>query len=147
MVQERSQLLWSPGDNFEYSSTNYLLLGLIIENMTQKSYSVVLNEKILSILGMVNTFLFSEASASDLEDVAHSYKYFNTIGEILDIFEFSHSGWAWTAGGLISTAEELNTFMRALASGQLFENNSTFTLMTNKGLNDYYELVSEDSEL
>ena len=131
---------FAPGESFHYSNTNFLLLGLLIQNITQESYSSVLQENILSKLRLDNTFLFYESSDAVREGIAHSYEYFEGPDRIYDIFEFSHPGWAWAIGGLISTAEDLNTFLRALTSGQLFENTSTFQQMKTLGNNDWYGL-------
>lgn len=44
-------------DQFEYSHTNYALLELVIEKVTNKKYNDVLTEEILNIYGMGNTFI------------------------------------------------------------------------------------------
>jgi CubicO group peptidase (beta-lactamase class C family) len=48
-------LLYTPGTNWNYSHTNYLILGLALEKITGKSISDVLQEKVLRPLGLTNT--------------------------------------------------------------------------------------------
>ena len=45
-------LEFDPGTKFKYSNSGYILLGMIVENVTQKKYADVLQEQILTPLGM-----------------------------------------------------------------------------------------------
>jgi len=47
-----------PGTRFGYCNTNYALLALIIEKVTNKTYPKVLQEMIFDPLNMKNTFVF-----------------------------------------------------------------------------------------
>jgi CubicO group peptidase (beta-lactamase class C family) len=46
-----------PGKKYQYSNTGYLLLGTIVERVTEKKFSTFLSERILDPLGMKNTSL------------------------------------------------------------------------------------------
>ena len=48
-------LLYSPGTNWNYAHTNYLILGLALEKITGKKMQDVLQEKVLGPLGLTNT--------------------------------------------------------------------------------------------
>jgi CubicO group peptidase (beta-lactamase class C family) len=54
-----------PGTRFGYCNTNYALLALIIEKVTQKTYPTVLQEMIFDPLGMKNTFVFHNLKDKD----------------------------------------------------------------------------------
>src|SRR5690606_17204118 len=54
-ISADSTLEFKPGERFAYSNSGYLLLGHIIEKVTGKSYEQVLQEHILTPLGMTNT--------------------------------------------------------------------------------------------
>src|SRR5690606_17247410 len=54
-------LQFEPGSRFSYSNSGYFILGAIIEAITKKPYHVVLQERILDVVGMKNTgYDFSE---------------------------------------------------------------------------------------
>lgn len=57
LVQEFSglELEFTPGEKFAYSNSGYMVLGYIIETVTGNPYETVLQEKILTPLGMENT--------------------------------------------------------------------------------------------
>jgi CubicO group peptidase (beta-lactamase class C family) len=48
-------LLYTPGTNWNYAHTNYVILGLALEKITGKRMSDVLQEKVLGPLGLTNT--------------------------------------------------------------------------------------------
>jgi CubicO group peptidase (beta-lactamase class C family) len=48
-------LLYSPGTNWNYAHTNYVILGLALEKITGKKMQDVLQEKVLGPLGLTNT--------------------------------------------------------------------------------------------
>ena len=47
---------FKPGDEFEYSNSNYILLGYIIEKLSGKSYAQYINDNIFIPLGMNHSF-------------------------------------------------------------------------------------------
>src|SRR5436305_588820 len=48
-------LFYTPGTNWNYAHTNYLILGLVLENLTGKKMQDLLQEKVLGPLGLKNT--------------------------------------------------------------------------------------------
>ena len=74
----------TPGTRFGYCNTNYALLALIIEKVTEKSYPKLLQEMIFDPLGMKNTFVFH--NLKDKDNVCQSYKnnYLRLAFEFLD---------------------------------------------------------------
>ena len=52
---------FEPGTKMEYSNTNYILLGYIIEKLTKKTYSEALNERIVDKIELKNTYYASNA--------------------------------------------------------------------------------------
>lgn len=73
-----------PGTRFGYCNTNYALLALIIEKVTDKTYPKVLQEMIFDPLDMKNTFVFDDLNKKD--EVSQSYKnnYLRLAFEFLD---------------------------------------------------------------
>ncbi len=137
-----------PGEEFSYSNTNFHLLGNLLESLTGKPYGEILHGRILSEMGMTRTVLSDEIFPGNLDGVAHAYA---TLGDRLyDNLEFSGSGWAWAAGGIVSTATELGRFQRALLAGDFFEDPATLESMTTLRKNEWYGMgmmVDEPSAL
>lgn len=117
---------FKPGESFEYSNTNYLLLAGLIEHVTGEPYGESLQRRILRKIGLANTFLSEGPFGSNRPDVAHGYEDFG--GKLYDGQAFSAS-WAIGAGGIISDADDLITYMKALTSGTLFQAEETFKRM------------------
>lgn len=118
---------FAPGKSFKYSSLNYLLLGAVIENVTHKSYGSVLEENILSKIGLKNTFLSEGTFGSNKKEVSHGYIQ---IGDKLYSGQDFDSGWAWSAGAMFGNTEDLVQFIKALTNGQIFQNKKTFKKMS-----------------
>ncbi len=112
----------APGQ-FHYSNTGYILLGLIIERVTGKSYGENLQQRILSPLGLTETYLLEGQPADDRLPQA----YYTTP------FEYTTGEWngsqGWSAGAVVSTAEEFATFLKALFTGFYFQDAATLDLM------------------
>lgn len=105
-----------PGESFEYASTNYIALGVLIEEVTGESYADVLSERILQPLNMDDSYL---AGFQDGPDPAPAFMAYNDI-TIPIIFDYTAIATiAWAAGGLVSTGADLHTFMTALFAGEV----------------------------
>ncbi len=113
--------LFQVGEGWSYSDTGYLLLGLIIESVTEESYYAVLNEKLLSPLGLVDT---SAANNRELVGLAPGYTFEdNPFG--LPFRTMDDQGkllWdpavEWTGGGLVTTATDLASWGHLLFGSQ-----------------------------
>ncbi|MGJ8679835.1 serine hydrolase domain-containing protein [Paraglaciecola sp.] len=97
---------FAPDQGYEYSNTNYLLLGQVIEKVVGYSREQYIKEQILVPLGLNNTF-FSLAEVN-LKDVMSGYY----VGIDKDFKDQEH--------GMLATAEDVGTFLRALNDGSVF---------------------------
>ncbi|MFT5386316.1 MAG: CubicO group peptidase (beta-lactamase class C family), partial [Saprospiraceae bacterium] len=109
-----STLEFTPGEKFAYSNSGYVLLGVIIEKITGKSYEQVLQDKIFSPLKMNNTGYDSNVTilknrASGYNKNANSYENANYI----------HMSTPYAAGALYSTVEDLYLWDQALYTEKL----------------------------
>ncbi|UED88695.1 beta-lactamase family protein [Streptomyces profundus] len=98
-----------------YSNTNYLLAGMIIEEATGHSWEREVHERIVEPLGLRHTFS-PGTSAYVPEPTAHGYLQFPGESELTDTTLQADGG---ADGGLISTPDDMNTFLRALLDGTL----------------------------
>ncbi len=126
LARDKFDPYFRPGESFAYSSLNYILLGNLIENVTQKPYETVLRERIIDKIGLTHTFMSHGKFGSGLGGIAHGYM--NIGDRAYDGQEFD-SGWAWAAGAIISNNGDLIRFMKALVSGRLFRNKDSFSKM------------------
>ncbi len=104
-----------PGAKFHYSDTGYILLGLVIEKITAKKLEVVLQEKIFTPLAMKNTYMHLRSEPTDKMKLPVSTIM---LGD-KNVTGFKSISADWAGGGLISTAEDLLLFHKALVSGKL----------------------------
>jgi D-alanyl-D-alanine carboxypeptidase len=123
-----------PGEYHYYSDTNYLLLGLIIEKLTGDSYASQIRYRILDPLGMTNSYLEWYEPVYGTAPVDHHIHMYGDIGEAdnLNIIGLAiNTSFDWGGGGLVSTVDDLNIFLRALIRGDLFQHVETLELMKN----------------
>src|SRR5262245_4444726 len=113
----KDRLGFTPGAKYEYSNSDNIILGLIVQVATKKPYSDALRELVYTHLELAHTILpiGSELPAPFI----HGYGREGTsVPE--DISESFASGWAWASGGIISTPHDLNRFIRGYVGGKLF---------------------------
>jgi D-alanyl-D-alanine carboxypeptidase len=107
--------LFAPGAQLSYSNTNYILLGRAIEAATGRPIGVELSERIFKPLRLRSTLYPTGQSIPGAH--AHGY-FFPARGRPRDTTRVSptHAG---AAGAVVSTADDLARFYRALLSGQV----------------------------
>ncbi|MFH1196472.1 MAG: serine hydrolase domain-containing protein [bacterium] len=104
-----------PGAGYNYSNTNYLLLGMIIKEVTGSTVSNELRSRILSPLGLNLSYLPVEETERGTR--AHPWLDFNDDNQLEDCSALPQTAVYsinWTAGAIHSTAEELVRFSNAL---------------------------------
>jgi D-alanyl-D-alanine carboxypeptidase len=114
---------FQPNEKAAYSNTNYVLLGYIIENICGKSYKEILDERIVSKIGLANTYYGGKTNVKNSE--SYSYNFENGKWKQHWETDMSIPG---GAGGIISNPIDLTKFMDALFSGKLVSEKS-LTLM------------------
>ncbi|MBI1282191.1 MAG: serine hydrolase [Anaerolineaceae bacterium] len=127
---ENGQPVFTPGEEgqWSYSNTGYILLGLIIEKVSGKSYTENLQTRIFDALNMKDTYV--------AEGIPHDDRMVS--GYLKGPFDFNTTTWngsqAWSAGAVISTAPDMAVYIRALVRGELFKQPSTLdTMMKSSG--------------
>lgn len=119
---------FAPGQDFHYSNTNYILLGMMIEQVTGQPVESEFQQRIFTPLGMSHTLLPPRTSAALPAPYAHGYMV-NTPAQqgaannksaenLVDVTSWNPS-WGWTAGSAISTLGDLEIWAKALATGKL----------------------------
>lgn len=111
----------APGGAFHYSSTNYLVLGLIVERVTGHSLAAELDRRIVAPLRLRDT-----AYVTGRIEGAHVHGYrlvshqgvVDAAAEPRDL-ETRSARWAGASGDIVSSADDLARFLGALLRGEL----------------------------
>ncbi len=161
-IPEMRQALWGDGEPFDpqviaetmirdhsleqtpgrlsYSNTNYLILGLLIEDVTGQPAETVIRSRILEPLGLDHTYLATyEDPVGDILPTYSDFVAMDGSGGFINQHpvlrrvdaEFAERYFrtTWMTGGMVSTAPDLITFVRALFNGRLFEDPATLDTM------------------
>jgi D-alanyl-D-alanine carboxypeptidase len=104
------------GVEWEYSNTNYIYLGLLIEAVTGESVEEVLRRSIFEPLGLDDTYL---AGAEEGAPVVQAPIWIPDQGVLYPYPYDSHESSHWTAGAIVSSASDLGVFFAALFDGRL----------------------------
>ncbi|MFI6517981.1 serine hydrolase domain-containing protein [Spirillospora sp. NPDC050679] len=114
--------VFQPGEprRWEYSDTNYILAGMVIEKVTGNRYEDEVTAQLIKPLGLAAT---SAPGTSPTLPGPHA-RHYSTLfddgpdAKVRDVTEFSPTV-AWAAGQIISTAGDMNTFLSLLLRGRL----------------------------
>jgi D-alanyl-D-alanine carboxypeptidase len=130
-----------PGAEYEYNNTNYALLGLAAEKVDGKPLERAMQDRLFGPLGLQHTLLPASTVNTLPEPYSHGYLYGSSsvalvgeppyspevqaaarAGTLLpkDYTEVNHSN-AAAAGGVISTAHDLATWIKAMVTGRLLD--------------------------
>ena len=106
----RDPLAFAPGSKYEYSNTDNIVVGLIVERVTGRPYGSVLRQVVLgparlrqtsfpTKVALPNPFIHGYLTAPDSKPV--------------DVSTFLSPSGAWASGAIVSTPRDLNAFIRA----------------------------------
>jgi D-alanyl-D-alanine carboxypeptidase len=130
-----------PGKAYEYNNTNYALLGLVAEKVDGKPLAQVMHDRLFGPKNMQDTQLPASTVNTIPEPYSHGYLYGSSsvalvgeppyspevqaaarAGTLLpkDYTGVNHSN-AAAAGGVISTADDLATWIKALVAGRVLD--------------------------
>lgn len=110
---------FEPGTDWSYSNTNYVLARLLIEKVTGRSVAEEMQRLILGPLGLSGT-VAPTTETEVPEPHAHAYYRYEDAGEekTVDVTRQNPS-WISSGGDMISTTQDLHTFISALVGGKL----------------------------
>ncbi len=109
----RLPLHFKPGTKWEYSNTNYALLGRVVEIASGMTWQRYVRTHIFAPAGMRESgFMREEAHIADM---ATGYTQYH--GHLHPTSNFV--GWAFSAGAIVSTASDLAKWDAALLGGKL----------------------------
>jgi D-alanyl-D-alanine carboxypeptidase len=106
-----------PGEEYEYSDSDNIMVGLIAEAATGRTYDQLLRREIFRPVGISDTSLPDTVAMP--KGYMHGYDR-NDQGDFEDESKFINPALAWASGGIVSTPEDVNAFFRAYVGGDLF---------------------------
>lgn len=106
---------FDPGTSFEYSNSNYIVAGLLVEAVDEKSLTQSLSARITGPLELEHT----EFDDGTLADVVSGHSALIPGGTSTSRSYRSIAFGSWAAGGLVTTVDELAAFLDALLFGDL----------------------------
>jgi D-alanyl-D-alanine carboxypeptidase len=115
-----------PGTGASYSDTNFQLLGKVIEAITGKPLHVVFEEFFFRPLGLTHTWLIGHSEPQLVPSTAPA----DVFCKDTMITNTRTNGAYWADGGIVSTAEEMIVFLKALNEGRIVSG-ETLKLMHN----------------
>lgn len=137
LLIDENELLFSPGEKFDYSNSNYVLLAMIIERLSGLSYGDFIKQNIFLPLGMKNAYIFDEkqpiiperAYGYNIENISISCEYFDalTTGD----------------GGIYSSVNDIYLWDQALYTDKLISRESIEAAFT-PGRGNNGERLDED---
>ncbi|MEV4251390.1 serine hydrolase domain-containing protein [Streptosporangium canum] len=110
---------FEPGTDWSYANTNYVLARLLIEKVSGRSVAEEMQRLILGPLGLTGTA--APTTQSEIpEPHAHAYYRYEDAGrqKTVDVTRQNPS-WISSGGDMISTTQDLHTFISALVGGKL----------------------------
>ncbi|PQO45095.1 serine hydrolase domain-containing protein [Blastopirellula marina] len=126
--------LFKPGTEFYYSNTNTVMLGVIIERLTGMPLEKVMQGRIFAPLKLAHTRFPARDDSSLPQPHPRGYLFGTNENPVLSpadqaaalagtLLPNDHTNdnpsWGWAAGAGISTAQDLATYVEALAGGKL----------------------------
>ncbi|MFJ5926220.1 serine hydrolase domain-containing protein [Kitasatospora sp. NPDC092948] len=110
--------LFAPGTDWMYSNTNYVVAGLLIQKVTGRPYGEEVTKRVIDRIGLRHTYVPATGETALREPHPHAYLNTGPGGPRIDYTEMD-SSMAWSAGAVVSTNTDLNTFYSALLTGRL----------------------------
>ena len=108
--------LFAPGGEFRYSNTNYIVLGVLIEEVSGQPAAEVIRARILEPLALDSTYLSGFEAGPD---PFGAYTSLSGSPAPIDFDYTSIETDAWTAGAMVSSARDLHTLFTAVLDGQV----------------------------
>ena len=124
-VISKQKPYFEPGTDFHYSNSNYIILGFILEQVYQKSIQQLLNDEIITPLGLKFTSILPTERIPENLIIGYDRDLLPWPG--LYKLKTDNKAWAslaYASGAMASTAHELIIFINSLFNGDLLSSKS-----------------------
>jgi D-alanyl-D-alanine carboxypeptidase len=137
-------LHFKPGTEYEYSNTNYVLLGQLIQRITGHSGVSEIKTRVFDKLHLKHTYFptdkLTDIPGVDLAEIVHGYAFYSNDSDPYPFIKFGEdtSGFSYSedsyAGAIVSTPSDINVYVHALYKPS--------ALLTKAQLTEFTSLVS-----
>jgi D-alanyl-D-alanine carboxypeptidase len=107
----KDPLVFKPDTRYEYSNTDNIVVGLMVESATQQTYANELQQIVFGPSKLTQTTLPTKLKMP--APFIHGYLPATETEGAQDVSEFISPSGAWASGGIVSTPQNLNAFIRA----------------------------------
>ncbi|MFI0486247.1 serine hydrolase domain-containing protein [Actinomadura sp. 9N215] len=107
-----------PGTKWEYSNTNYVLAGLLVQRVTGRPVGEEIATRLVRPLGLRDTYWPGVGERGVRGPHPKGYDASEPGAPLRDITRLDPS-WGWAAGQLVSTPRDLDRFFGALLGGKV----------------------------
>lgn len=134
-VVAQKPLLFKPGTQWDYSNTNYILLGMLIEKLSGHTLTDEINHRLISPLHLTHT-IYAPYNPTEvmLKNLVNGYSFrrsdnSNGMPLGLDVTLYSLS-WAGAAGAIVANAEDIAKWAKALYTPGVVLNDTQWKKLT-----------------
>ncbi|MGY5885260.1 serine hydrolase domain-containing protein [Modestobacter lacusdianchii] len=110
--------VFAPGTSWGYSNTNYVLAGLLVQEVTGRPVGEEITTRVIEPLGLEDTYWPHEGEQELRGDHPHGYHATAPGAEYVDV-DVQDPAFGWAAGQLVATPSDLLEFFTALVDGEL----------------------------
>ncbi|QXG75249.1 beta-lactamase family protein [Modestobacter sp. L9-4] len=110
--------LFAPGTSWEYSNTNYIVAGLLVQAVTGRPIGEEITTRIITPLGLDDTYWPHEGEQELRGEHPHGYYRTHPDEPWADV-TVQDPSFGWAAGQLVSTPRDMLDFSTALVDGDL----------------------------
>jgi D-alanyl-D-alanine carboxypeptidase len=118
--------VFAPGEYFGYSNPNYILLGLVIDQVAQRHHAAEIRARLLEPLRLTNTYY--EVIESPRVELAHGYERLNGFRDTYEWTPVIGGG-----SGLVSTVSDVAAFLRAVTGTNSVLDEATRRIIRGEG--------------
>jgi D-alanyl-D-alanine carboxypeptidase len=111
---------FEPGTKWEYSNTNYIVAGLIVEQVTERPIGEEITKRVIEPLGLRDTYWPGVGEQRIRGTHPHGYVAIAAGSPWVDVTDMDPS-LGWSAGEVVSTPSDLRTFYEAVVHGKLLK--------------------------
>jgi len=136
----RQPLDFEPGSRWQYSNTNFVIAGLIVQKVSGVPFFQFVRTRILEPLGMSSAVDFDGRGPSSIEPIGYMRYGLGPLRPAIP----TGAGWMWAAGELAMTPSDLAKWDISIIDKKLLSRASyralTTTVLLNSGVSSGYGL-------
>ncbi|MFI5776197.1 serine hydrolase domain-containing protein [Nocardia sp. NPDC051570] len=106
---------FAPGGRYEYTNTNFIVAGILVERVTGRPYAEELQRRVLAPLDLIHTYLPAAGEVRMRDPHPRGYTADRPPTDV----SLVEPSIPWSAGALVSTGTDLNRFYSALVAGKV----------------------------